>query len=260
MKGKDVSSNALNAYDDLSKQADIDKTQQDFVKVVTSPNPGGSRLPDTPARPFSKQLKPRIAAYRALLDAYSKYQSLTDKDFGKQTSDAAGALVTSVKSLQGVPDLPSAVQTLLPAVVGLITSAQQSRDIRKYNHALTELSRTYESLWDEELPLWKEYLNRIYEDYADGFRSLDADRFDPKQLSEVVKEPFTEKFKIGLYKIQMRNEAFSRRDALIAKLDAVSQSFRQLNSAQTELVKAKPNVADALAELGQINSTITGVK
>jgi hypothetical protein len=58
----------------------------------------------------------------------------------------------------------------------------------------------------------------------------------------------------------MRNEAFSRRDALIAKLDAVSQSFRQLNSAQTELVKAKPNVADALAELGQINSTITGVK
>jgi hypothetical protein len=260
MKGKDVSSSALSVYDELAKQADIDRAQQDYIKVVTSPDPERGRLPDTQSRPFARQLEPRIAAYRALLDAYSKYQTLSGKDFGKQTETAAGSLLTGMKSLSGVPDLPSAVTTLLPKVAGMIMEAQRAKDIRKYNRALVELSTAYQSLWDRDLPIWKQYLERIYGDYADGFKSVDVTRFDRAALAGAVKDPFTVEIKMGLYKLQMRNDAFRQRDALIGRLDQVSESFRQLESGQAELMKAKPNVADALAELDQINSIHAGAK
>lgn len=257
LQGKNVSTSALTVYDDLGKQQDVDKSQQDFIKVVTSPNPASPNLPDSKSRPFTKQLQPRVEAYQALLKTYSTFQILTDKSFGDQAKTAADSLFTSYNSIKAVPDLPGIVTSALPSVLGLITEAKQARDIRKHNRALTELCKLYRELWEQDLPIWRDYLNRVYGDFSNGLSSLDASRFDEQRLAEVVNEPFSKEINVGLYKIHQRNAAFEKRDTILAKLQLVNQALGQLESAHIELVKAKPSLPDALAALDTIQSLLS---
>lgn len=256
IKGKDVSSTALSAYSELAKQPDIDKAQQDFVKVVTSPNPTSANLPNTESKPFTKQLQPRIAAYKALLNTYSTFQILTDKDYGAQATTASSSLLSSFNALKSVPDLPDSVTTALPSLTGIITEAQRAKDIRKHNRALTQLSKAYGLLWQDDLPVWQDYLNRIYQDYAQGLSTLDAQRFNETSLAAFLKEPFSKDINVGLYKIQRRNAAYAERDAILDKLRRVNQAFTQLESAHAELAKAQPNLIDALAALDSIDGIL----
>jgi len=87
-KGAEVSQKGVDIYTTLANQTGIDKSQQDKVKVLTNPNPGEMTLPDTKAQDFSKQIEPRMKAYKSLTNVYKKFALLTDSKFSDKTQEA----------------------------------------------------------------------------------------------------------------------------------------------------------------------------
>ncbi len=180
---------------------------------MTSPNPSTVVLSTTNAD-MSVQLAPRVAAYKSLLRTYSTYQDLTDKNFGAQAETATAALLTSYNALKAIPDAPAAVAAAAPALAAAITEAEQSRQIRKHNRALSELTKKYQTLWQSDLPIWKQYLDGIYNQYADGLSGLGSDRFDPSRLNALTKQPYSKDMDSGFFKLQQMDAARAQRDFL----------------------------------------------
>jgi hypothetical protein len=126
IKGQQVSSAALDAYSELAKQPAVDRSQQNFIKVATSPNPASINLSTTNAN-MALQLAPRVAAYRVLLNTYATYQTLTDSNFGNQIGSASSSLLASFNALKSIPDVPSSISGVISGLAAEITEAQQLR-------------------------------------------------------------------------------------------------------------------------------------
>lgn len=259
LQGQALTDAALDSYNSLAQQKSIDKSQQDFIKIVTSPKPA-STLPDTQPKDFSLQLTPRIQTYQELRKAYEVFHRLSDPSFADQTKNATESLLSSIKTLQDIPDLPSSVKNLLPTLSALLIETIQAAEIRKHNAILLEFCKVYRELWIQDMPAWKEYLGRVYKDYADGLISLEPARFEEKRLNEIVKEPFYKDINVGLYKLQKRNISEAKRQELEAKLDSVTRALGLLCAAHSELAKEKPSLADVIYTLDLIQSILKEVK
>jgi hypothetical protein len=259
LQGQALTDAVLSCYDDLAKQKSIDKNQQDFIKIVTSPNPAYT-LPDTQPKDFSRQLAPRVQAYQALRKAYELFHQISDPSFGNQTKIATESLLSSINTLKNIPDLPNSVKTLLSSLSDLLVEQIQANYIKQHNAILLKFCEAYRELWEQDMPYWKQYLERVYKDYVDGLNSLDPARFDEKQLNEIIKEPFTKDIKIGLYKLQKRNISEAERQKLEAKLDSVNRAFGFLCAAHAELAKDKPSLYDVIYTLDLIQSILKEVK
>src|SRR6266536_2567608 len=157
-KGIDVSQKGVEIYTILGKQADIDESQQNKVAILTNPNPGTMTLPNKHSRNFVKQLQPRLNAYKSLLNVYQEFNLLTDSKFGDKTKDAASALITSFNSINQLPDLPSAVSSMLPEVSKTISQSIQAKKVKKHNEILLAITNAYLKLWTEEESLWNAYI------------------------------------------------------------------------------------------------------
>lgn len=259
LQGQALTDAALDSYNRLAQQKLIDKSQQDFIKIVTSPNPAFA-LPDTQPKDFSLQLTPRVQAYQELRKAYEAFHRISDPSFADQTKNATESLLSSIRTLKDIPDLPGSVKNLLPTLSALLIETIQSAEIRKHNAILLEFCRVYRELWVQDIPSWKEYLRRVYKDYADGLISLEPARFEEKRLNEIVKEPFSKDINVGLYKLQKRNISEAKRQELEAKLDSVTRAFGLLCAAHSELVKEEPSLADVICTLDLIQSILKEVK
>lgn len=259
LRGQSVADAAVGSYDALEQQQALDKRQQDFIKILTSPNPTAAN-PDTKAQDFSQQFQARARAYRALRAAYAAFHQLSDRAFGTETASATTALAQSITSLKGISDLPKGVVPLISGLSNLAVQGVQAGEIQKHNRILLGISQAFRTLWEDELPLWQAYLSRIYNDFADPIGSVPTDRFDPKGVSELVKEPFTPVLRIQLYKLQLRDDARRRRDELDARLRDVGRALRLLESAHAELAMTTPSIADVTELVDTIRALIEPLK
>jgi hypothetical protein len=259
LQGQELTDAALDSYNSLEQQKSIDKSQQDFIKIVTSPNPAYT-LPDAKPRDFSLQLTKRVEAYQELRKVYEAFQRISEPSFADQTKNATESLLSSIEGLGNISDRPSSVTNLLPTLSALHIETIQAAKIREHNAILLKLCESYQELWVQEIPVWKKYLGEVYKDYADGLTSLDPARFEEKRLNEIVKEPFTKDINIGLYKLQKRNISEAKRQELEAKLDSVTRAFKLLCAVHSELAKENPSLADAIYTLDLIQSILKEVK
>lgn len=245
LRGQAVADAALKAYESLEQQQAVDKRQQDFIRVVTNPNPNPSTLPDAPAADFKLQLAPRMRAYRALRDAYSAFHQIADTAFGSETKKATAALTASLSNLKAIGDLPASVSSALAGLSDLVMQAVQAGEIRKHNRLLLQVTERYRLLWDADLPIWRDYVRRVYRDYADSIGSLPADKFDARAVGDLVKDPLAASLKIQLYKLQLRETALVKGDELDTRLRDVGRALQLLENAHAELAKAQPSIVDA---------------
>ncbi|MEW6161847.1 MAG: hypothetical protein AB1606_00775 [Nitrospirota bacterium] len=259
LQGQALTDAALESYSILYQQKSIDKSQQDFIKIVTSPKPAFT-LPDTQPKDFSLQLNPRVKAYQELRKVYEAFHRISDLSFADQTKNATESLHKSIRSLKDIPDLPSPVSNIFPKLSALMIETIQAAEIRKHNAILLEFCKAYRELWEQDIPLWKDYLERVYKDYADGLISLNPTSFDEKQLSEIVKEPFSKEIKVGLYKLQKRGISEAKRQEIEAKLDSITRAFGFLAAAHSELAKEEPSLTDLMYIVDSIQSILKEVK
>jgi hypothetical protein len=260
VKGQAVADAALRSYEVIEQQQAVDKHQQDLVKILTAPNPSVPALPDSPAPDFAVQLEPRVAAYRALREAYVLFQRLADPGYSEQASRAAEALTTSINSLNGIRDLPGGASTTAKKLTELAVGAVQAGKIREHNRILLSICEAYRELWEAELPVWRDYYDRIYKDFADPISNLSLDRFDAKAVDGVVKEPFAPPLRVQIYKLQMRDGARQRAAEIEAQLVSVGRAFRLLESVHAELAKQKPSIPDVTELLDQVRAALEPVR
>jgi hypothetical protein len=255
LRGQAVADAALKAYEALEQQQAIDKRQQDFIRVITNPNPNPSTLPDAPAPDFKLQLVPRMRAYRALRDTYTAFHQISDTAFGAEAKKATAALTDSLSNLKAIGDLPPSVSGALAGLSEVVVQAVQAGEIRKHNQLLWQLSERYRLLWDADLPIWRDYVRRVYNDYADPIAGVPGERFDPKAIGDAVKEPVAAAFKVQLYKLQLRDAARAKTEELEARLRDVGRALQLLEDAHAELAKERPSLVDAT----ELIDTIRGV-
>jgi hypothetical protein len=256
LRGQESCDAALEVYSKVDAAADTDKMQQDLITVLTRPAQSKLPLPDKPRVSFEAQLGPRIKAYKALRKAYATLHRLSDPAFSDQTKEAADALTASINALRGVPDLPAPVSALLPTLAGFVVGQIQAKEIKKHNLALYHLAQAYNSLWENDKPIWERHIARVHTDYSAAIESLTPEQFDEARLRDTVKEPFGKPYLVSLYKLRKRDESRARQQELQTGLDEVSRAFATLARAHKELASQKPSLADVLSMLESISASI----
>jgi len=256
-EGVKVSQKAIDVFSLLAKQADIDKSQQDKIKVLTNPDPSTMSLPETKVQDFSQQLAPRILAYKSLLNTYSIFAVLTDKNYGDKTKDAMKALEESYNSINKLPDLPSTVSSKLPEVSKMITQAFQAKNIKQHNQILYSLTQLYFTLWNADEKIWDDYIDRIYNDYIMGLTSIESKQFDVKKIEQTFKEPYKDESTIILmYRLQCRDEIVKQRDEVKKQLKDFGKALLELTQAHAEIGKAETNISDVTSSLNSIENLL----
>lgn len=255
IKGAEVSQKALDIYTLLSQQAVIDKSQQDKVKVLINPNPSEMQLPNTKAQDFSKQLAPRINAYQSLLYTYKSFALLTDSKYGDKTQEAATALGESYNSIEKFPDIPSVVSSKLPEVSKIITQAIQTKKIKTHNEILSSLTSLYILLWKQDLKLWNEYIDRIYDDYSTDLNNVDSKRYNAKKISEDSKEPYSDESTVILmYRLDKREEIIKNKNELKKQLNDFTNALEELNKVHVEISKSRTDISAVIKTLNSIDN------
>lgn len=257
LKGVEVSQQALEVFDLLSQQADIDKLQQDKVKILTHPNPSAMPLPDTKTQDFSKQIVPRIKAYQSLLNTYKAFGLLTDNQFGEKTREAFASLQESYNAIEKLPDLPATVSDKLPEVAKMVSQSIQAKKIKKHNLVLYNLSQLYLTLWNEDQKIWNDYIDLIYNTYASGLNTVDSKRFDIEKIKSESKEPFSdEAIVVLLYRLNYRNEILKQRNTVKKQLSDFGKALSELNQVHAEIAKTKTNISDVTSLLNSIENML----
>jgi len=256
-KGTEVSQKALDIYTLLSKQTEIDKSQQDKLKVLINPKPSEMALPDTKAQDFSKQLASRVKAYQSLLDTYKAFTLLTDSKYGDKTQEAVSALQQSYNSIEKLPDIPTTVTSKLPEVSKMITQAIQAKKIKAHNEILASLTSLYIILWDQDQKIWNDFIDRIYDDYSNGLNKVDSKRYNAKKISEDFKEPYSdESTVILLYRLDKRDEIVKQKNELKKQLNDFAIILKELNKVHVEISKSKPDISDVIKTLNSIENLL----
>jgi len=256
-KGAEVSQKGVDIYTTLANQTGIDKSQQDKVKVLTSPNPVGMALPNTKAQDFSKQIEPRTKAYKSLTNVYKKFALLTDSKFSDKTQEAVSALQDSYNAINKLPDLPDAVKSKLPEVFKTISQSVQAKKVRAHNEILYSLSQLYLALWNDDLPIWNTYIDRIYDDYANGLNTVDQKRYDAKKISQDNKEPFSDDVIVVLmYRLRNRDEIMKQKSQLKKELNDFGKALEELAKLHSEIAKEKANLTDVTASINKIEELL----
>lgn len=255
--GTEVAQKALDLYGLLSKQADLDKSQQDKLKVLTHPDPASMKLPDTKVNDFSAQLEPRINAYQSLLATYRAFTLLTDDKLGDRTREALSALQSSYNAVAKLPDLPASVSSRLPEVAGLFTRAIQAKKIKAHNQALFELTQLYLALWKEDQKLWNDYLDRIYDDFATGLNTVDSKRYDAGKIDALTKTPYSDPSTIILmYRLDKRDEIIQQKNEIKSQLELFAKALEALNQTHAEIAIDKSSIPDIVDTLNTIDNLL----
>lgn len=256
-EGIEVSQKGLDVYATLSKQADIDKYQQDKIKVLTHPSPAIMALPNTAVQDFSKQLEPRIKAYQSLLSTYQAFNLLTDSKYGDKTKEAVNTLANSYNSIEKLPDLPTSVSSKLPEISKILTQAIQAKKIKIHNEVLYRLTELYLLLWNNDLKIWNDYIDSIYNTYSLELNSVDSKKFDVKKISQDLKEPYSDDAVIILiYRLNNRNEIIRQRDMIKKQLSDFGKALSAINKAHSEIAKEKTDISDVVSSLNTIENLL----
>lgn len=256
-KGTEVSQKALDIFTLLSQQAEIDKSQQDKIKVLTNPSPATMSLPDTKIQDFSNQLSARVKAYQSLLNTYKIFTLLTDSKYADKTKEAVSVLQESYNSIEKLPGLPTSVSEKLPEVSKMMTQAIQAKKIKTHNQILFSLTELYIQLWDEDQKVWNDYLDRVYDDYSKGLNTVDSKKYDSKKISELSKLPFSDEATIVLmYRLEKREEIILQKNEIKKQLDAFGKALKELNKVHAEISKSKTDISSVTIMINSIENLL----
>jgi len=257
IKGTEVSEKALDIFTLLSQQANIDKSQQDKIKVLTNPDPATMRLPDTKVQDFSKEIAPRVKAYQSLLSTYKAFTLLTDSKYGDKIQESVSALQESYNLIKNLPNLPTTVSTKLPGVSKIITQAIQAKKIKVHNQILFSLTQLYITLWDEDQKIWNDYIDRIYNDYAQSLNSVSSKRYNAKKISENSNEPYSDESTVILiYRLDKRDKIIKQKNEIKNQFNDFGKALKELNQVHGEISKSKTNVTDVINMLSSIENLL----
>lgn len=256
VQGQAVTEAAMDSYQALAAEQDADRRQQEFIRIITDPNPAPESLPSVEATSFDRELATRMRAWRALGEVYALFQQLADPAFSDQAGAASQALASSVANLKGVGSPAPGLATIVGRLGSLIAAGVQAGKVREHNLVLMELARGYRELWNDDLPAWERYVAQVNDTYARQLASIPLERFDLKAIGSEIKEPYPPATRAQLYKVQLRDAARARGAALTARLRAVGRALAALEQAHTELAKQEPSIADVALLVDDIRALI----
>jgi hypothetical protein len=243
---------AIHSYVDLENLQTTDRQQQERIKVLTAPLDSQLVLEAHP-RPLQHEIDVRLAAYKALGDVYSNFRGLASPASHGDLDSAASKLVSAVGALRTASDIPPSAAAGVSKAAGMVADAIQRRRLREANAAATKLVAAYAELWQADMTGWTDYLHRVTADYADGLRSVPADRFDPQKVAELVSEPFDPRLFIRIYKLNLIEQSDSRQLAIAQELESVGRALKLLEAGHAELALSAPSTERVNQSIDRIN-------
>lgn len=196
----------------------------------------------TPAD-FTKQLGPRVAAFRQLRTAYLEFGKLSGKDYGADTSAAVNSLTSAINSLTSIPDLNEQTRGFAAEVAKQIVGRIQAGEIQKQNKQLLRVTEAFSKAWSADQPAWEDYTKRVRDSYANTLTSMTIDDFDEKRLADSLDSPFNKASNVLLYKVRLTSGTSSVIDQAEAGLGVTAASLENAKAAHEELTKPQPVLA-----------------
>ena len=253
--GVSVTEELLKCYDLMGDQSRVDKDQQDLVRLLSYPNAKLIQLPATKGREL-RTLPSKRSAFESLLSVYSSFQTLTGGGYKDGVYSATSSLIASYSSISKLPGLSSTVQNILPGGASELTLYIQSNKIKEQNIALSKLSSMYLELWKKDLPIWKDYVNRIYSDYSNAISNIPNARFDPRAVKQMIDAPYTGNYLISYYKLKVRNDAARKIADINGELDGTTYAFESLVKSHGTLSQDPVSLPAVTAILESIDNVL----
>ncbi len=257
--GSSVTGEILKCYALMGNQAFVDQRQQEMIRLLSYPDPRRVMLPAIRVRQL-KSLPAKINAFTSLQTVYKSFETLTDGTDKDASRDAMTSLLNSYFTIKKLPDLPHAAQQILPGATSEFTVATQANKVKEQNEVLGKLSAAYLEIWKKDLPVWKEYIDRIYLDYAKAVYALPESRFDPQAIKKLVNQPVNTKYQIIFYKDKVQQDAKQQIATINDELDQTTYAFETLIQSHQAVTQRPVSVSAVSAMLNSINSTLGAIK
>ena len=255
--GVEVSQKGIDSYKLIQMQSQIQKNQRDRIKILQNPNPNALKeLPDTEIEDFSSQIVFRVDSYKKLLKIYEIFDLISDKKYQSSVTEAVSEFQKILELIDKIPKLSPEIKSMIPGVTTKILQGVQAGKIKQLNEKLFWLTNLYCLIWEEDVKIWEEYIDAIYDNYRKEMNIVDNNNFDSKKIANEFKEPFREEILVFMYRIQIREKILQDKENLKKEINDFGKSLRLLNKTHLEISKNKTNISNLMQNANAISNSV----
>jgi hypothetical protein len=235
LAGQAVSSSAVSFLTNMSDLESIEYNNSVLNDVLTEQDKELKATPTKlPSETHNEELLARInkrmAFYKRLGKVYAALQRLSDPAIADQTKTDAQDLLNSINALNSVPDIPQGITSVLSDLAKSIASAEQERNIKKFNKQLLELCKKCKELWVADYQSWNDDIIKTQTIYIHSLKAVSMESFDAAQLRALVKEPYKTQYLAVLYKINERDKFNNQINIIKKGIVDVESAFSDLEN------------------------------
>lgn len=214
---------------------------------------------DAPQKP--QILATRLGMLSEVRGAYEQLLALSDPALATEGAEAASGVLDAIGTIKALPEIPTGAQKAITAAAAAAITYAQASDIKELSKAYLALATALRDLWKEEAKVWTEnYIDEVYRGHAKKIAQYKDDRFDPKSVAGIVKNPFVPAVRYRHYRGQLIAETHQEWKSARQKFGAVSSALDKLVDAHAELASSEASAADIVQILRDIRSVLEPLK
>ncbi len=233
LRGEALTAQLSGLYNSLSEMNNYFGYKKEYLIVITKNDSSVQYLFDGIS--FDNEL---IDSLNFIIDktarVYRAYEMLTDISVGLEKS----GIVKDVKFFYESIDFNS----LSEEDKKILTDVKQASESKKFERKeiIYGVSSILLNIIQNDFEKEKIIINKFFEAYDKGLQKVQNSSFDYAKVENLVSEPYTDRdVLIGLYKLQLRNEANQSRNEILNKFSTLMQAAEKINAIHFELTKQK---------------------
>jgi len=116
------------------------------------------------------------------------------------------------------------------------------------------VNQIFLKIFIEDIDKQSEILNHLFLAYDKGLKKVPNSAFDIQKVELLVNEPYSDSdVLLGLYKLQLRDDAYKKKQAVIGRIQSLKITAEKLNLLHAELLRKQKNNAEIARLLSDID-------
>jgi len=187
------------------------------------------------AKPVSSEKADEvIETFRHLKKVFISLELLNDKHFNKDNSEFKDNILAACELLNKVHKEENCKVKTDEIIATL--------DAQKFeaNAVTYELTLLFSKVLDENIKAKGAELETLYKAYAEKVKNIPKGTFSPDKVERLVTEPVSgEELLIEVYKLQLRNSAFAKKQSVETHFETIQKGMEELVMLYAEQMKSK---------------------
>lgn len=233
LRGKALTEQLSEVYSSLNTMNNFFRYKKEYLLILTKNDSSLARL--FKGITFDKNL---LDSMQKIVEntrrVYKSYEMLTDITIGVEQS----SIVQNIKLFyEGINK-----NNLSEDDLNLLESIMKASGAKKFErkNIIFGINTIMLNIITKDYEKQKNILVKFFDAYDKGLQKIPNSAFDYRKVENLVNEPYNDKdVVIGLYKLQLRNEAEQSKVELIGKIKNLIIATEKINTVHVELIKQK---------------------